>query len=323
MKILIIGNAGFIGGFLTEELVSQNYNLVGLDINPQNPQQNLCRCITGNILKEADVLRAAEGAELVINLAAKHHDFGISKEEFFEVNVEGMRNLLNCAAKLKIGKLIFFSSVAVYGEQKEPTNEQTRTFPNNAYGESKLVAENLIKDWVSQNNNRSVVIVRPTVVFGAKNYANMYNLINNIYKRRFIFIGNGRNVKSVAYVENLIEATIFLLERLKPGVQIFNYSDEPQMTASQIVKTITSYLPNNTPNFKIPLRPALVVGRIFDSLAKLTGHNFPITAFRMEKFATPTHHTSDRIRRLGFRQRIDLPEGFRRMAEWYLAGSPS
>ncbi len=319
MKITIIGSSGFIGRFLVKKLVENNHRVNGLDKNPAvlelAPKYNH---ITGDYLVSADVNKACKDADLVISLAAKHHDFGITREEYFKVNQGGTINLLKCMAQHNIKKLIFFSSVAVYGTQDNPTTEESPLTPDTDYGRSKLAAENEILKWAEDDKSRCAIIIRPTVIFGPENYGNVYNLIDKIYKKRFIFVGDGTNIKSVAYVENLVDATIFLMEHLKPGVQVFNYSDEPQMTTAEIVKIITEFMPHSIPNFKIPLSLAVSVGSIFDIMAKLTGYNFPITAKRMKKFNTPTFHKSDRIRQLGFQQRISIREGFRRMVEWYL-----
>ena len=72
------------------------------------------------------------------------------------------------------------------------------------------------------------------------------------------------------------------------------------------------------PRFRIPLRPAMMATGIFDLLGKLTGYNFPITANRIKKFNTPTHHMAEKIKAMGFKPKVNLYEGFKRMAEWYL-----
>jgi len=319
MKILVIGNTGFIGDFLTKELISKGHTVIGLDIRPPSEEQKkLCKHITGDILNRNDVKEAAQGADMVIALAAKHHDFGVTRNEFFNVNVQGTEILLDCLSELNIKKLIFYSSVAVYGTQKEPTNENTTPRPDNDYGESKLAAEELIEQWVTENKSRCAIIIRPTVIFGPHNYANVYNLIDKIYRKNFIFVGDGKNIKSVAYVENLVDANIFLIDKFKPGIQIFNYSDEPQMTIDKTVEIIGSYMPHGIPKVKIPLVFAVAFGSIFDIVGNLIKHNFPITGARMKKFATSTHHKANKIRTLGFDQRIATKEGFRRMVKWYL-----
>ncbi len=319
MKILVIGSSGFIGQFLAKKLLDNRHEIIGLDVvPPYDKQLAKFKYIIGDILSSSDICNATQGVDLVITLAAKHHDFGVTREEFFKVNETGTQILLDCASKLGIKKLIFYSTVAVYGTQENPTTEETLPRPDNNYGESKLAAEKVVQNWCDVDNSRCAIIIRPTVIFGPNNYANMYNLIDKIYKRRFLFVGKGDNVKSVAYVANLADATVFLIDKFKPGVQVFNYSDEPQMTISQIVDTITNYMPHGIPKIKIPLKPAVAFASFFDFLGKLTGYNFPITSARIKKFNTPTYHKSDKIRELGFEQKIPLHDGFRKMVEWYL-----
>ena len=64
----------------------------------------------------------------------------------------------------------------------------------------------------------------------------MYRLMDAVIKRKFIWIGDGSNIKSLAYVENIVAMNLFLLNRMKPGFEVFNYSDEPYMTTRQIVE---------------------------------------------------------------------------------------
>jgi nucleoside-diphosphate-sugar epimerase len=319
MKILIIGNTGFVGSFLVERLNAEGHSLVGLDVKPAEGQkQHLCKTYIGDLLSPQDVRKVAKDVDTIISLAAKHHDFGVTRTEFFNVNKKGTEILLSCASELGIKKIIFYSTVAVYGTQPTPTDETTTPAPDSDYGESKLAAENLFPDWIRADEHRSVIIIRPTVVYGPRNYANVYNLIDKIYRKRFLFVGNGNNVKSIAYVENLVDANVFLIDKLKPGIQVFNYSDEPQMTISQIVQIITNCFSYHKPRVRIPLAIATTLGSALDLTAKVSGRNLPITAARMRKFATPTHHKSDRIRHMGFKQRISIEEGFSRMINWYL-----
>jgi nucleoside-diphosphate-sugar epimerase len=320
MKIFITGHTGFIGQFLTKKLAKKNHTVIGLDLKPPSEDQaRICQSFTGSILSREDLSKSVRGADLTISLAAEHHDFGVKRDDYFKVNVEGTGLLLDVASHEGINKLIFYSSVAVYGNQKNPTDENTLPAPNNPYGASKLDAEKVIEKWVAADKRRSAIIIRPTVIFGPNNFANMYNLIDKIYRKKFIFVGKGENIKSVAYVENLVDATVFLIDELKPGIQILNYVDEPQLTIAQTVDIISGYMLHRVPKIKIPLFVAVSFGSIFDLLAKITGHNFPITGARMKKFATSTHHTADKIRQLGFKQNVELKEGFRRMVEWYLA----
>ncbi len=317
MRILVIGSEGFIGGYLTRDLLSRGHQVVGFDIGQPDEPRSGYELMKGDLMDSEALRRAAQGADLVINLAAKHHDFGISREDFFLINEEGTRRILNVLSDLGIKKFIFFSSVAVYGDLARCSDEGCAPKPSNDYGESKWAAEKLVQAWVADNPNREVVVIRPTVVYGPHNYANMYRLIDTIFKRRFFFVGKGDNIKSVSYVENLSAAAVFLMERMEPGMDVYNYADYPHHTSAQIVRFITDSLGRRPYQWHLPLKPILMVTSIIDILARVTGINFPITANRIYKINAVTWHGSDKLRQRGFEPGVTVEEGIQRMVAWY------
>ena len=99
----------------------------------------------------------------------------------------------------------------------------------NDYGRTKYEAEKVYIDWWNEDPKlRSLVIVRPTVIFGPNNRGNVFNLINSISNNRFIMIGNGKNVKSMAFVENVSSFIDYSL-KLDKNFYLFNYIDEPSL----------------------------------------------------------------------------------------------
>ncbi len=237
---LIAGGSGFIGYHFHQFLPTQN--LVNLDLRKPNFDHQSATFIKGDIRKAEDVEKAlkAKKCDAIIILAAEHQDFGLTREDYFRTNEYGTKIICEVASKFNLEHIIFFSSVAVYGNNQVPSHENLEPNPNGWYGESKLAAEQIIKSWVIEDTSRSALILRPTVVYGEENYANMYRLIGQIKKKRYFNVGRKNNIKSIAYVKNLIEATLFLMESLEePGLQIFNYSDDEQLKSKQIGKLIT------------------------------------------------------------------------------------
>ena len=145
LNILVTGGAGFIGTYLCRELHKLGHNVRIVDIkrtNSANPEYDY-RCL--DILDKKGLNIAITDIDIVIHLAAKHRFFGISDEEFFRANEQGTKNVLEAMDVEAVRKLIFFSTVAVYGESNGPTDETTETKPNPSYGVSKLAAENWVK----------------------------------------------------------------------------------------------------------------------------------------------------------------------------------
>jgi len=314
--ILVTGDSGFIGRHLVGKLLRRSVDVKGIDIVPKPAGSPDYPQVVGSILDREPVLRAMTNARCVVNLAAAHKDFGISRDKYFEVNKHGTTNLLQCASASNIKEFIYYSSVAVYGSQQAP-NEDVKPHPSNPYGESKLAGERAVIDWAWEDSTRKALIIRPTVVFGPFSRANIFRLISYVCDKKFIWVGNGEHVKSIAYVENLIAATLFLLDHMKPGVEVFSYSDEPHMTTRQLVSLIARTAGVAEPKMAIPLGFALPVAKAFDAIGSITGKDLPITSARIRKFNTPTMYSSERIRRIGFKQPHSIAEGLDRNIKWY------
>ncbi len=316
MYILVTGDSGFIGTYLTKHLEDNGHTVFGIDINPQKKYEIRYHYIVGDILDESSLSKIPNNIDCIIHLAAAHKDFGISKEEYYHVNVDGMRSLLRFANERGIKKFIFYSTVAVYGEN-QPSTETTLPNPINHYGGSKLEAEKILKTWGEEYPLREIVIIRPAVVFGPLNVANIFKLIKQVCDGKFYWVGDGRNVKSIAYVENLVEATNFLVNRMAPGCITFNYSDEPHLETRELVAIIAKLSGRKVSRFHIPLLIAVVAAKTFDIIGKIARYDFPITSARILKFNTATEHRSVKIREFGFCPSHTLEEGLRNNVRWY------
>jgi nucleoside-diphosphate-sugar epimerase len=316
MKIAVTGDSGFIGSYLTKALTEQGHSVFGIDLNPLKKYEIPYPAVTGDILDSAALEQLPQGIDCIIHLAAAHKDFGITQEEYYRVNVDGMRSLLKFASQRGIDRFIFYSTVAVYGDN-QPSDESTLPAPINHYGGSKLEAEGVLKEWTGGTSGRASVIVRPSVVFGPLNVANIFKLIKQVCDGKFYWVGDGKNVKSIAYVENLVDATLFLLNRLSTGIQLYNYSDEPHMETRELVALISRLSKKPVSSFHIPLSAAMFAAGVFDLLGRISGYDFPITSARIKKFNTATEHRSGKIRSAGFTPSHSLEEGLEKNIQWY------
>ncbi len=317
MKILVTGSQGFIGTYLVRSLLDAGHSIRGLEKSTKHSPQSGYEVINGSILNREATSRAMDEVDCIIHLAAEHKDQGISREQFFQVNQIGTRILLECATDAGIGRVIFFSTVAVYGDSGK-TDEKDPPNPSGHYGTSKLAAEAEIESWTTEVPDRKAIVIRPTVVFGPHNYANIYRLIKKISDGEFFWPGQGVNVKSVAYVENLVSATLFLMDRMHPGTAYYNYSDEPQHTMKQLVNLIAEKAEQKISRFHIPLIIALAGVGLLELLGRMTKRNNQITINRLRKFCQQTEYPAEKIRSLGFRQQFSLEEGIEKTVDWYL-----
>ncbi len=323
MKIGITGGSGFIGQYFIERLENNKDidELKIIDIAIPSFSGNF-KFIRGDIRDKSKIQEFCEGLDCVIHLAAAHHDFGITDEEYFDVNQKGTQILLEAMTNQGIDKLIFYSTVAVYGTKNLPANENTPPAPESPYGASKLAAEKIILEWTNGQQTRKGIIIRPTVVIGARNLANMYFLIDQIYKNRYLFhFGKGTNIKSIAYVKNLVDFSLFLMfEKISQIKQyvIFNYVDYPQMSFRETISIIHEEMGKPEPRLRIPLRLALSISKIFDLVIILTGKNLPISSSRLRKTAAQTQFETIRVPDWQYQPGWNIVQGLREMVNWYL-----
>jgi GlcNAc-P-P-Und epimerase len=211
-----------------------------------------------------------------------------------------------------IRQIVFTSTVAVYGLNAPHASEDTPADPFNDYARSKALAERRLVEWAEGDPCRSLVIVRPSVVFGEGNRGNVYNLLRQLRARRFMMIGRGRNRKSMAYVANLA-AFLQQVRELPEGIHVVNYADKPDMDMARLVAVATDEMGVRPPRVSIPYSIGLAAGYGFDLLARTTGRRFPVSSVRVRKFCAETTVDTSRLEAMGFHRPFSLEEGLRRM----------
>lgn len=317
MKVLITGSNGFMGSKLMWFLQEKGMEVHGIDRNPVCIEKKHPNTILGDI-RYPEQMDKCPAADLIIHCAASKHDFGISKEEYYSHNEHGTRVLMDFATRRGIDSVIYYSTVSVYGHQDVPCDESFSFDPNTVYGSSKLAGEFVINDWLAADNTRMAVYLRPTVIYGDHNYANMYNLFNTLHKYPWLSIGHGEHIKSIVARTNLVDMTWFVMQNLKPGVQVYNCTDEPQIILRELMLMIASTPGFRMPRVEIPLERALIIGRGFDFLGRILHRDLPVNSDRLKKLCTSTHYLSRKIREAGYVQQHSIEEEIRKMARWYM-----
>jgi nucleoside-diphosphate-sugar epimerase len=307
MRISVVGGSGFIGTRLVAALLRAGHDVRVFDKVPSAAFPD--RVHLGDVRDAAAVKAALEGTEAVVDLAAEHRDDVRPLSRYFEVNVGGAENIVRAAEACGVARVIFTSSVAVYGNAAGPWHESTPSQPVNAYGESKAKAEAVYRRWAdAAPATRSLTLVRPSVVFGPKNRGNVHTLIEQIRQGRFVMVGQGKTVKSIAYVENVVA---FLAAQFanSAGTFLFNYSDKPDFTTDELVKRVRHLLGQDATSLRVPYPAALAAGYAFDLMAALSGRKLPLGSERVRKFCSESRVAVEALQSSGFQAPHSLDEG--------------
>ena len=304
MRIDLIGGSGFIGTRLCKRLTAAGHDVRILDKEPSKAYPHLHVACD---IRSLDELRAnlREGA-VVVHLAAEHRDDVRPLSLYEDVNVKGTANICNVAAERGVRSIVFTSTVGVYGFAPPGTGESGAIAPFNEYGRTKFEAEKVLGNWQAASlEDRTVVIVRPTVVFGERNRGNVYNLLRQIASGRFVMIGDGQNRKSMAYVEN-IAAFIEHSLSFAVGVHTYNFIDKPDFTMNELVRNVRRLLGQREDiRFRLPFSVGFAIGRGFDVIAAITGKRFAISGIRVKKFCANSIYSTT-VGDTNFRPPVDM-----------------
>ena len=313
MNILITGGSGFIGTRLAENLLKDGHNIKIYDKVESKTYPKLTTI--GDVRDREALIKACEGVDIIYNLAAEHADNVTPLSLYDEVNVGGAENVVAAAEINNIKRIIFTSSVAIYGLDRGECDETYEPKPFNEYGRSKLKAEQVFLKWQSKDKNRTLIMVRPSAVFGETNRGNIYNLIKQVHSKKFLMVGKGKNKKSIGYVGNLAAFLEYLAQN-KSGIEIYNFSDKPDMTAQQMVDFIQKTLGHENKILSVPYSIGLLGGYVFDLLSMLTGKKFAISSIRIKKFTADTAINTDRLQNSGFKPPFSFKEGLKKTIEY-------
>ena len=147
--------------------------------------------------------------------------------------------------------------------------------------------------------------------------ANVLNLIKAIDQGLYFHVGASNNIKSLAYVENIVDASLFALTTIDEGVRLFNYVDEPQLSSREIANMQARFLGKKI-RLNLPEWLSITIAKPFDLAIAISGKNLKISSKRVKKLITQTNHGASLIRQLGFQPAHSIEFGMEKMIRWYL-----
>lgn len=296
MKLLFTGASGFLGNSIRIFLAG-TYEVMTVGLTQKDDY-------TVNVANEVPNLR--ERYSVVLHAAGKAHSIPKTETErqaFFDVNLQGTKNL--CTALEKVGvprAFIFVSTVAVYGcDYGENITEKHPLRGSTPYAMSKLLAEEYLQKWCYEHN---VVlgIIRPSLIAGPNPPGNLGAMINGIRNGRYFGIAGSQARKSVLMVQDIAKLIPLLVE--KGG--IYNVCDSYQPTFRELETIICNQLDKPLP-LSIPYWIAKCMALVGDCLGKKA----PINSLKLKKITRSLTFSNEKaIRELGWKP-TNVLENFR------------
>ena len=283
-RILVTGTGGFVGRRLME-IDSDRFCLVPVSLRSTN-------------VDDIDLA----GIDSIVHLAGKAHEMKpVDDQVYYDVNYTLTKKLAERARQQGVPHFVYISSVKVYGDETPgPLNEQSPCVPTEAYGKSKLQAEEMLLH--ESALSFKVAIVRPPLVYGPRVKGNMIKLLQLAGKNYPLPFGNIKNRRSMVYVDNLVALINTIVEQQAAGIYIAG--DEQPVSTELLVRTIRKELnkPENMISLPLPLR--LLLRTLKPALFTRLYGSYIIDNALTNK-------------RLSFHPPFSTQAGIRHMVEWY------
>ena len=304
-KITVIGGSGFVGTNLCRQLSLKQQDFEIIDIKMSNQFPEMCKIAD---VRDVEKLLSTITCDLVVNLAAVHRDDVRDKSEYQRTNVDGAENIALVCKEKGIDKIVFTSTVAVYGFAEPGTDERGAINPFNDYGRTKFEAEEKLRRWRAKGDN-SLIIVRPTVIFGEGNRGNVFNLLNQIASGKFLMIGKGENKKSMAYIGNVV-AFLETCITTDQKYGVYNYVDTPDLSMRELVIQVRKELTGKKGvGLQLPFWLGMILGYSADLMSFVLSKNLPVSSIRVKKFASSTQFSTAKASLDNFVAPFKLSEG--------------
>jgi nucleoside-diphosphate-sugar epimerase len=323
---LITGATGFLGGHLAEACAQRGFPIRAL-ARPASDvsllQANNATIISGD-LGDADAIRqAVEGSECVIHCAAKVGDWG-PLDEYREVNVEGLRRLLDACKGRPLKRFVHVSSLGVYAARHHYSTDESEPLPEHhvdGYTQTKVESEKLALSY-QRDHGVPIVVLRPGFIYGPRDRTVLPKLVENLRNGVVRYLGSGNQALNTIYVGNLVDAILLALE--KPGVegQVFNLTDGEAVSKRRFIEAVADGVGVPRPCSKVPLWIARLAAWYMEGRARRRGDAEPprLTQGRLKFLGLNLDFSIARAKRdLGYSPRVDFDEGMRETVAWYRA----
>jgi UDP-N-acetyl-alpha-D-quinovosamine dehydrogenase len=309
--VLLTGASGFVGRALAVALARADYEVrLALRGTGSGVAGTGEQVYVGDICATTDWREALRGVDGVIHSAARAHRMNDhDSAAYIRTNTEGTTRLASQAAECGVKRLVFLSSIKVNGEETDghaytPADEPR---PQDAYGESKLLAETSLNE-IARRTGMQAVIVRLPLVYGPGVRANFLRLMRWVDRGWPLPLGCVRNRRSLVSIWNLCDLLVNVVGNPAVNQGTWMVSDGDDLSTPELIRRLAAAM--HRPARLLPVPMALL-----GAIAALTGRSAELRRL-CGSLAVDISRTRAQ---LGWSPPMSIDEGLSRTAAWYMA----
>src|SRR5207244_5154117 len=323
MNVLVTGAAGFIGRHLIERLLRDGHSVKALlhELGRHDSWPAGVEIVIGDVRDPQAMKTAAAGCDIVYHLAGKAHALAELKgddEDYFSINTDGTRHVLEGAVAGGARALVLFSSVKVMGEGGSLClDESFDGQPTSPYGRSKLEAERLVLE-IGRRAGIHVTCLRFPLVYGPGNKGNLFRMIAAIDRGVFPPLPELGNRRSMVHVVDVVRAAVLAAATPATSGQCYIVTDGRAYSTRELYELICRALGKSIPRWYVPLWTLKTLGKAGDAIGWISSRRFLFHSDALEQLIGWAWYSSEKIaRELGYQPSITFPEALPELVAWY------
>jgi len=330
MRVLVTGAGGFLGYAIARSLVERGDTVRSIARGAYPKLDELgVEAQRGDISSLDDVMRAMDGCDAVMHVAAKAGVWG-SRASYMHTNVDGTRHVISACRAHGVTRLVYTSTPSVVhpGENVEGIDESTPYAENylTAYPETKAIAEREVL--AAANDGLLTVALRPHLIWGPGDNHLVPRILDRRRSGRLAFVGDGSNLIDATYIDNAAHAHLLALDALKPGAacvgRAYFIAQGAPIATADLINGICDAAGLPPVEKRVSPRVAFWVGAMLEGVYRLVGakNEPPMTRFVAKQLATAHwYDLSAAERDLGYRAQISTEQGLERLREALASGA--
>jgi nucleoside-diphosphate-sugar epimerase len=322
---LITGAGGLVGSYLAQACVNRGYKVKALIRNGSDSsflEKLGVEVVRGDLQDESLPKEATLGIDTVFHCAAKVGDWG-SIDSYRQVNVEGLRKLLNSLEPSQIHRFIHFSSLGVYEARHHYQTDESTPPPEqhfDGYTQSKVESEKLALQY-HREKGYPVVVLRPGFIYGPRDRTVLPRLMQKLKTKEVKYIGSSSYAMNNIFVGNLVHAAFLALDNPKAVGEVFNLTDGEKTSKKRFITSIAKGMNLPSPFFiPVPLWLAKLIASSMEKKALKNGaQQAPkVTRANIKFLGLNLDFSIEKAKRiLGYAPIKTFDEGIAETLNWY------
>ena len=323
MRILLTGATGFIGSAILRQLIQRGDNVRVL-VRPNSNKKNLlgldCEIFLGDLNDLCSIVPAIKNCQVLIHVAADYRLWALNPEEIITTNVGGTKNIMTAAIDANVDKIIYTSSVATLGKNRDniPANEDTPSSLSDmigVYKKSKFLAEEKVRRMIV-DESLPAIIVNPSAPIGPRDLKPTPTgqiIVKAANGKIPAYIKTGLNV---VHVDDVARGHLLALEKGVIGERYILGGEN--LTFKEILELVSECTDKTAPTISIPPSAVLPIAHLAQAWATMTKSSEPfVTVDGVQMAKQVMYYDSNKAKlKLGYRSR-SAKEAIQDAIKWF------